>query len=291
MGAALNGMALSKVRPYGATFFVFYDYCKPAVRLSALGKLPALYIFTHDSIGVGGRWPHASTDRAHGRAACCTNLIDMRPGDANEVSEAYRAIIPIQDRPCAMVLTRQNLPTLDRSKYASAAGVAKGAYVLADAPNGQPSVILIGTGSELSLCVEAYEKLIAAGVAARVVSMPSWALFADQSAEYQESVLPSSVTARVACEAAAKFGWERYLGLRGIFIGMNGYGASAPAGTLYKEFGITTDAIVAAANKLLVNPVADNYKFTSTIYFAKTFDSQARNSARSGMSFSTHSSV
>ncbi len=197
------------------------------------------------------RRPDASADRTHGGAACGANLIDFRPGDANEVAEAYRAIIPIKDRPTAMVLTRQNLPTLDRSKYASAKGTAQGAYILADAANGQPSVILIGTGSELSLCVEAYEKLTAEGVAARVVSMPSWYLFSQQSPEYQESVLPSNVTARVACEAAAKFGWERYLGFRGIFVGMYGFGASAPAGTLYKNFGITADAVYEAAKKLI----------------------------------------
>jgi transketolase len=251
MGAALNGMALCKLRPYGATFFVFYDYCKPSVRLSALGKLPALYIFTHDSIGVGEDGPTHQPIEHMAALRAVPDLIDMRPGDANEVSEAYRAIIAIKDRPTAMVLTRQNLPTLDRSKYASAKGTAQGAYILADAANGQPSVILIGTGSELSLCVEAYEKLTAEGIAARVVSMPSWYLFSQQSPEYQESVLPASVTNRVACEAAAKFGWERYLGFRGIFVGMYGYGASAPAPLLYKNFGITADAVYEAAKKLL----------------------------------------
>ncbi|MDX1963410.1 MAG: transketolase [Pirellulales bacterium] len=257
MAAALNGMALCKVRPYGATFFVFFDYCKPSVRLSALGKLPVIYIFTHDSIGVGEDGPTHQPIEHLAAARAIPNLIVLRPGDANEVSAAWRTIMPIKDRPTLFVLTRQNLPTLDRTKYASAAGTARGAYVLADAPqvaqtaNGLPSVILIGTGSELSLCVEAYEKLAAAGVAARVVSMPSWELFEAQSAEYKESVLPAAVTARVACEAGCKFGWERYLGSRGIFIGMNGYGASAPAGTLYKNFGITTDGIVAAAQSLV----------------------------------------
>lgn len=251
MAAALNGMALSHVRPYGATFFCFYDYCKPSVRLSALSRLPVIYIFTHDSIGLGEDGPTHQPIEHLAAARAVFNVIVMRPGDANEVSEAWRAIMPITDRPTMFVLSRQNLPTLDRTKYASAAGTARGAYVLGDAANGQPSVILIGTGSELCFCVEAYEQLTVAGIAARVVSMPSWDLFEAQDAAYRESVLPAAVTARVACEAGAKFGWERYLGSRGIFVGMTGYGASAPAGTLYKNFGITTENIVAQAKSLL----------------------------------------
>jgi transketolase len=252
MAAALNGMALSGLRAYGATFFVFFDYCKPSVRLSALGRLPVIYVFTHDSIGVGEDGPTHQPIEHLAAARAVPNLIVMRPGDANEVSEGYRAVMQIKDRAAMFVLTRQNLPTLDRTKYAAASGTAKGAYVLAcNAPDGKPTVILIGTGSELSLCVEAYEKLVAEGVKARLISMPSWELFEAQGAEYKEKILPAASVNRVACEAAAKFGWERYLGFRGIFVGMNGYGASAPAETLYKKFGITTDAVYAAAKSLL----------------------------------------
>jgi transketolase len=251
MVAATNGMALSHLRPYGATFFCFYDYCKPSVRLAALTHLNPILIFTHDSIGLGEDGPTHQPIEHLAAARAVPNLITLRPGDANEVAEAWRVIMPIKDRPVALVLTRQNLPTLDRTKYGPAAGVAKGAYVLADADGGKPQVILMATGSELSLAVEAYEKLKADGVKARVVSMPSWELFEMQDEAYRASVLPPDVTARVAVEAAAKFGWERYLGFRGRFIGMSGYGASAPAAALFKHFGITTDAVVAAAKAVL----------------------------------------
>ncbi len=227
MAAALNGMALSKIRPYGSTFFMFFDYCKPSFRLSAIGHLPAIYIFTHDSIGVGEDGPthepieHLAAIRAVPRA------VTIRPGDANEASEAWRTLMGINDRPVALILTRQNLPTVDRTKYAAASGVAKGAYVLADPASGPPKVILIGTGSEVSLCVAAYEQLTAQGIAARVVSMPSWELFEAQPEEYRHSVLPPAITARVAVEAAAQFGWDRYIGPTGRFVGMHSYGASA----------------------------------------------------------------
>ena len=251
MAAALNGLALSKIRPYGSTFFTFFDYCKPSFRLSAIGHLPALYIFTHDSIGVGEDGPthepieHLAAIRAVPRA------VTIRPGDANEASEAWRTLMGINDRPVALILTRQNLPTLDRTKYAAASGLAKGAYVLADPASGPPKVILIGTGSEVSLCVAAYEQLTAQGVPARVVSMPSWELFEAQPEEYRHSVLPPAITARVAVEAAAQFGWDRYIGPTGRFVGMHSYGASAPGSACYKHFGITTEHVLAEAKALI----------------------------------------
>ncbi len=251
MASALNGMSLSLVRPFGATFFVFSDYLRPAMRLSAIMRLPTIIVFTHDSIGVGEDGPTHQPIEHLAAARAIPGLLVMRPGDANEVAEAYRAIMPLKESPVAMILTRQNLPTLDRTKYASAAGVARGAYILADAAGGKPDVILIGTGSELSLAVEAYEKLTAEGIKARVVSMPCWEFFEQQDEAYQNQVLPPAVTARVAIEAAERFGWDRYLGTHGRFIGMRSFGASAPAGTLFKFFGITTDAMVTAAKELL----------------------------------------
>jgi transketolase len=251
MGAAVNGMSLSLVRPFGSTFFVFTDYMRPSIRLSAIMQIPTIWIFTHDSIGVGEDGPtHEPIEHL---AACraIPNLIDMRPADANEVAEAWRVIMPLKDRPVCLVLTRQNLPTLDRTKYASAAGVAQGAYILADAPGGKPDVILMGTGSEVSLCVEAYETLKAEGIKARVVSIPSWELFERQDAAYHEKVLPASVTRRVACEAAERFGWDRYLGPTGRFVGMKGYGASAPGPTLFKHFGITAQHVASEARELM----------------------------------------
>lgn len=251
MAAACNGMALAGLRPYGATFFVFTDYMRPSIRLSAIMHQPVIYVLTHDSIGLGEDGPtHQPIEHL---AACraIPNLIVMRPGDANEVAEAYRTVMPMKHRPTAMVLTRQNLPTLDRNKYASAQGVAKGAYVLADAPGGKPDVILMGTGSELSLCVEAYEKLIAEGIKARVVSMPSMELFNEQDPSYRDEVLPPAVAARVAVEAGIQQSWERYLGPQGRFVGMTGYGASGPFKDLYKLYGITTENVIAQAKGAL----------------------------------------
>ncbi len=251
MAAALNGMALSKIRPYGSTFFTFFDYCKPSFRLSAIGHLPAIYIFTHDSIGVGEDGPthepieHLAAIRAVPRA------VTIRPGDANEASEAWRTLMGINDRPVALILTRQNLPTLDRTKYAAASGLAKGAYVLADPASGAPKVILMGTGSEVSLCVAAYEQLTAQGIPARVVSMPSWELFEMQPEEYRHSVLPPAITARVGVEAAAQFGWDRYIGLTGRFVGMHSYGASAPGSACFKHFGITTEHVLEEARAVV----------------------------------------
>ena len=251
MGSICNGLALSGIRPYGATFFVFSDYVRPSVRLSSLMRLPVLYIFTHDSIGLGEDGPtHQPVEHL---AACraIPGLVVLRPGDANEVSESYRALLSLSDRPAALVLSRQNVPTLDRAKYAPAAGARRGAYVLADAAPGQPEVILIGTGSELMLCVAAYEQLVAAGVKARLVSMPSWELFDSQDAAYRDSVLPPTVTARVAVEAGLRMGWDKYIGPGGRFVGMSSFGASAPANTLYKHFGITAERIVAEAHAAL----------------------------------------
>jgi transketolase len=252
MAASLNGMALSFVRPYGATFFVFSDYLRPSMRLSALMHLPVVYIFTHDSIGVGEDGPTHQPVEHLAAARAIPNLLVMRPGDANEVVEAWRVIMPLTDQPLALVLTRQNLPTLDRKKYASATGVSRGAYVLADsAKGGKPEVILIGTGSELSLCVESYERLAAEGVAVRLVSMPCCELFDEQDEKYRASVLPPEVTARVAVEAGVEQGWRKYLGLEGRFVGMSSYGASGPAEELFPYFGITIDNVVAQARELL----------------------------------------
>jgi transketolase len=251
MASAANGMALSKLRPFGATFFIFSDYLRPSLRLSAIMGLPVIYVFTHDSIGVGEDGPTHQPIEHLAALRAIPGLLLIRPADANEVAEAYRIALKQHNRPVAMVLTRQNLPTLDRAKYAPAAGVARGAYVLADAPGGKPQVILMATGSEVMWCVAAHEQLTAAGIAARVVSMPCWELFDEQDAAYRDSVLPPAVTARVAIETGVRQGWERWLGPAGKFIGMTGYGASAPGGTLMKEFGFTAENVVATAKALL----------------------------------------
>ncbi|REK12067.1 MAG: transketolase [Planctomycetota bacterium] len=252
MAGALNGMALSYVRPFGATFFVFSDYLRPSMRLSALMREPVIYVFTHDSIGVGEDGPtHEPVEHL---AACraIPGLWVMRPGDANEVAEAWRTIMPLTDQPVALVLTRQNLPTLDRTKYAAAAGLARGGYVLADADKDkQPEVILMGTGSEVGTAVKAYEELVAAGIRARVVSMPCWELFDQQDEAYRKSVLPPAVAARVAVEAGVCQGWEKYLGEDGRFVGMSSFGASAPGPELYEYFGITPENVVKQAHELL----------------------------------------
>ncbi|NLF67623.1 MAG: transketolase [Candidatus Anammoximicrobium sp.] len=253
MGSVCNGMALSGLRPFGGTFFVFSDYMRPAMRLAAMMHQSVLYVLTHDSIGLGEDGPtHQPVEHL---AACraIPGLLVFRPADANEVAESYRQILAIADRPAALVLTRQNLPTLDRSKCAAASGVARGGYVLLDAPNGQPDVILIGTGSEVPLCLEAQQKLAAEGVAARVVSMPCWELFDAQDQAYRDSVLPPQVTARVAVEAGIRQGWDRYLGSRGRFVGMSGFGASGPFKQLYERFGITASGIVAQAQAALAD--------------------------------------
>ncbi len=250
MAAAANGMALTGLRPYVATFFVFSDYLRPSMRLSALMKQPVVYVFTHDSIGVGEDGPTHQPVEQLAAARAIPGLIVIRPGDANEAAQAWRSAIENQHRPTALVLTRQNLPTLDRTKYAPASGVAKGAYILADAQGGKPAVILMATGSELSMAAEAYEKLTAAGVAARLVSMPSFELFEDQPQSYRDSVLPPGVSARVAVEVGIRQCWDRYLGLSGKFIGMDDFGASAPYNEVYEARGITVAAVVKAAESL-----------------------------------------
>jgi transketolase len=247
MGAILNGMSLVKLRPFGSGFFIFVDYMRGALRLSALMELPAIYVFTHDSIGVGEDGPtHQPIEQlAHMRAM--PGLITIRPCDANEVREAWKVILQLHHEPAVLVLTRQAVPTIDRSRYAAASGLARGAYILADAPNADPEVILIGTGSEVSLCLEAYEQLTGEGVRVRVVSMPSWELFDDQNSDYRNSVLPPHVKARVSVEEASDFGWTKYTGTEGHNIGIETFGASAPIKQLLKKFGFTADHIVAAA--------------------------------------------
>ncbi|HWY44823.1 MAG TPA: transketolase [Candidatus Sulfotelmatobacter sp.] len=251
MGAAMSGMALTGLRPFGGTFFNFSDYVKPAVRLAALMELPVIYVFTHDSIGLGEDGPTHQPIEQLAALRAMPNILVMRPGDANEVVEAYKVSMQQTHRPTAMVLSRQAASTLDRTRFASAAGVAKGGYVLADAPSGKPDVILIGTGTEVQLCMEAFEKLKAEGINARVVSMPCTQLFDEQDAAYKESVLPSSVSARVSVEMASTFGWERYIGLKGKAVGMRSFGASAPLKDVLKKFGFQADNVVAVAKSLL----------------------------------------
>jgi transketolase len=247
MSSIMNGMSLSKVRPYGSGFLIFSDYARPAIRLSAIMEIPVVYIFTHDSIGVGEDGPtHQPVEHLVSLRAI-PGLITLRPADANEVVEAWRVIMQLRHEPVALILSRQALPTLDRTRYAPASGVAKGAYVLADAEDGKPDVLLLATGSEVSLCVDAYEQLKKDGIRARVVSMPSCEIFDHQSQEYRDSVLPPSVTARVAVELASTLGWHRYTGLEGHIVGMETFGASAPLKELKKKFGFTPDQVVAAA--------------------------------------------
>ena len=246
MHSILNGLSLSKLRPYGSGFLIFSDYARGPIRLSALMELPVIHIFTHDSIGVGEDGPtHQPVEQLISLRAI-PGLIVIRPGDANEVTEAWKVIMEGKHEPVALILSRQNMPTLDRTRYAPAAGLARGAYVLADAPGGKPDVILIGTGSEVGLVVDAYEKLLAEGVKARVVSMPSWELFDHQSEDYRNSVLPPAVKARVSVEQASTLGWERYASRA---IGMTTFGASAPLKELQKKFGFTPEAVVSAAKE------------------------------------------
>jgi transketolase len=244
-------MVLSGLRGYGATFFVFMDYLRPSMRLAALESAPSIIVFTHDSIGVGEDGPTHQPVEHLAAARAIPGLIVLRPGDANEAIYAWRAALRERKRPVALILTRQNLPTLDRTKYASAAGVERGGYVLVDAAKGQPEVILLATGSELSLACAAHEELTASGIAARVVSMPSFELFEAQDASYREQVLPGAVRARVAVEAGIRQGWDRYIGLEGAFVGMRGYGASAPAPVIYEKMGITSARVAAEARRVL----------------------------------------
>jgi transketolase len=251
MAAIVNGLSLSKLRAYGASFFIFSDYARPAIRLSALMELPTIFIFTHDAMGDGEDGPTHQPVEHLASLRAIPGLVTLRPGDANEVVEAYRYIMQLRHEPAVLVLSRQPLPTLDRKKYAPASGVARGAYVLADASGEDPEVILIASGSEVSLAVEAHEKLIAEGIRSRVVSMPSWDIFEHQTQEYRDSVLPPHVKVRVAVEQASTFGWERYVGRAGCVIGMKTFGASAPLKELQRKFGFEPDQVVTVAKDLL----------------------------------------
>ncbi len=247
MGAILNGLALAKLRAFGSGFLIFSDYGRGSLRLAAIMELPVIYIFTHDSIGVGEDGPtHQPVEHLPSLRAI-PGLTVIRPCDANEVVEAWRVIIEKKYDPVALILTRQAIPTLDRSRVAPASGLRRGAYVLSDATNGKPDVLLLATGSEVSLCLDAQEALRQKGAQARVISMPSWELFERQDEDYREAVLPSDVEARVSVENAARFGWERYVGLKGDRIGMRTFGASAPLKALQQKFGFTVDAVVSAA--------------------------------------------
>ena len=251
MAAVVNGMSLSKLRPFGATFFIFSDYARPAIRLSALMELPTLLVFTHDAMGDGEDGPTHQPIEQLASLRAIPGMTVLRPGDANEVVEAYKCAVQLRHRPAVMVLSRQPLPTLDRSKYASAAGAARGAYVLGDAPGGNPEIILIASGSEVSLAADAHELLLAEGIRSRVVSMPSWDLFEHQPREYRDAVLPPAVTARVAIEQASTFGWERYVGSGGRVIGMETFGMSAPLKELQRKFGFEPGLVAAAAKEAL----------------------------------------
>jgi transketolase len=251
MAASLNGMAVCKIRPFGGTFFNFSDYMRPSIRLAALMELPTIYVFTHDSIGLGEDGPTHQPIEQLASLRAMPGLMLIRPADANEVVEAWKVVMQLDHEPAALVLSRQPVPTFDRSKYGAASGLAKGAYILADASDGKPEVILMSTGSEVSLCVSAYEQLKTEGIKARVVSMPSWNLFEQQSDDYKAKVLPPEVKARVAVEQAAVFGWSQYVGPTGTVIGMRRFGASAPIKDLQKKFGFTTENVVAAARKAI----------------------------------------
>jgi len=249
MSSVLNGLALSKVRAYGSGFLIFSDYARPAIRLSAIMEIPTIFIFTHDSIGVGEDGPTHQPIEQLASLRAIPNLIVLRPGDANEVAEAWRVIMKLKHEPVCLILSRQALPTIDRKKYAGAENTQKGAYVLADssAPNGQPDLILMATGSEVALCLEAYERLAASGVKVRLVSIPSWELFERQPQDYKDKVIPTSVKARVAVEQAARFGWQRYTSSTDAIVGMRTFGASAPLKELTKKFGFSVDNVVETA--------------------------------------------
>ena len=251
MSSIVNGLSLSKVRPYGSGFLIFSDYSRPAIRLSAIMEIPTIHVFTHDSIGVGEDGPTHQPVEHLASLRCIPNLIVLRPADANETAEAWRVIMKLRHEPACLILSRQAIPTLDRERYASAEGTRYGAYVLADAagPDGQLDVLLLGTGSEVALCVAAYEQLIAEGIKARVVSMPSWELFELQDEAYKEQIIPRQVRARVAVELASKLGWDRYVTSHDQIIGMRTFGASAPLKEVTKKFGFTVESVVATARR------------------------------------------
>ena len=247
MGAIVNGMALSKLRAFGSTFLIFSDYMRPTIRLAALMKLPVFHVFTHDSIGLGEDGPTHQPVEQLASLRAIPGLVTLRPADANEVVEAYKVIMQLQDEPAALILSRQTLPVFDRARFASAQGVARGAYTMADADDGKPQVILIGTGSEVQLCVSAYETLKSRGIGARVVSMPSWDLFEKQDQSYRDSVLPPAIKARVTVEQGSTLGWDRYAGCSGTMMGMHTFGSSAPLKDLLAKFGFVADRVLAAA--------------------------------------------
>ena len=252
MAAVLNGMSLSKLRPFGSGFLIFSDYGRAAIRLSALMEIPVIHIFTHDSIGVGEDGPTHQPVEHLASLRAIPGLITLRPADANETVEAWRVIMRFRHEPVALILTRQAVPTLDRTSYGAADGLQRGAYILAGAEDGTPDVLLLATGSEVSLCTEAYKRLRAEGITARVVSMPSWEIFerhCREHPEYREHVLPEAVTARVSVEQGSTLGWSRYVGAHGRSIGMETFGASAPLKELQKKFGFTPENIVAAAKQ------------------------------------------
>ncbi|QCB45409.1 transketolase [Hydrogenophaga sp. PAMC20947] len=251
MCAAVNGMALSGLRPFAASFFVFSDYARGAIRLAAMMGLPVVCVWTHDSIAMGEDGPTHQPIEQLASFRAMPGMVTLRPADANEVVEAWRVVMRLRDRPASLVLSRQALPTLDRTRYASAAGVARGAYVLADAPDGRPDVLLLASGSEVALCIAAYEQLTKEGVKARVVSMPSWDLFERQDPVYREQVLPESVTARVSVEAASPLGWDRYVGRHGTVIAMHGYGLSAPGPVVQAHFGFDVAHVLDAVRDQL----------------------------------------
>ena len=251
MAAIVNGLSLSKLRAFGATFFIFSDYARPAMRLSALMELPTLFVFTHDAMGDGEDGPTHQPVEHLASLRAIPGLVTIRPADANEVVEVYRYAMKLRHKPAVLVLSRQALPTLDRTRYAAASGASRGAYVLADAIDGKPELILIASGSEVILAVAAQERLTAGGIRSRVVSMPSWEIFESQTQEYRDSVLPPQVTARVAVEQGSTFGWERYVGTTGRVIGMHTFGASAPLKELQRKYGFEPEYVVAAAKQVL----------------------------------------
>jgi transketolase len=251
MAAIVNGLALSKLRAFGATFFIFCDYARPAIRLSAIMELPTFFVFTHDAMGDGEDGPTHQPVEHLASLRAIPGLVTLRPADANEVVEAYRYIMKSRNKPVVLALSRQPLPTLDRTKYAAASGAARGAYILADSAGGNPEVILIASGSEVSLAAAAHETLTKEGIRSRVVSMPSWEIFESQPPEYRQGVLPPGVTARVAIEQASTFGWERYVGTTGRMIGMKTFGASAPLKELQKKFGFDPEHVVSVARELV----------------------------------------
>jgi transketolase len=247
--AFVNGMALAGLRPFASSFLVFSDYCRGALRISALMEVPSIFIWTHDSINLGEDGPTHQPIEQLASLRAMPGMIVLRPADANEVTECWRVIMGIKDRPVCLVLSRQPLPTFDRSRYAPANGVARGGYVLAEAASGRPDVLLLATGSEVALCLEARERLEQEGIGARVVSLPSWEIFDEQPQAYRDHVLPPDVEARVSIEAASTFGWARFTGLRGATLGMRSFGLSAPMQVVAEHFGFEPEHVVEAARE------------------------------------------